>query len=126
MEYREFDPDKTTQTEVPPSLIDDERLMGVLAWVTSFTAPIIGPLVIYFINAKNLPFIEHHAKNSLNVSISAIIYAIIALLTLIIPPLALLLIIGIIVYVLIVVFKGIRAAARYERYKPPLTIPFLS
>ncbi|HEY8436436.1 MAG TPA: DUF4870 domain-containing protein [Haloplasmataceae bacterium] len=138
MEFKEYDHQNPYQPPQPPqpprpSLLDDERLMGVLAWVLQFFTSFIGPLIIYLINDKRSAFIDQHARGSLNVCISVFIYSIIGaigmfILTFIFPPLAFLSFLyfgAIAIYTFVVTIKGAIAASRLEAYTPPLTIQIL-
>src|SRR5690625_3011322 len=59
-------------------LSEDERLLAMLIYVTSFFTVIIGPLLIWLLKRQESIFIDHHGKQYVNFLISYTIYFIIA------------------------------------------------
>jgi uncharacterized Tic20 family protein len=53
----------------------DDRLWALLAYLVAFVASIIGPLVIYLIKMNESRYVRFHAAQSLNMGITAVIYA---------------------------------------------------
>jgi len=53
----------------------DDRLWAMLAYLVAFVASIIGPLVIYLIKMNESRYVRFHAAQSLNMGITAVIYA---------------------------------------------------
>lgn len=58
----------------------DERNWGLLAHLSGFVwvlgvPGIVGPLIVWLCKREVSPFIDHHAKESLNFQISLLIYA---------------------------------------------------
>lgn|SRR5690625_1691342 len=100
---------------------DDERLLAMLIYVTSFFTVIIGPLLIWLLKRQESIFIDHHGKQYLNFLISYTIYFFIA-------KLLVILLIGIIVVpiVAIAAFITVIVAAikayRGETYYIPFVI----
>ncbi|MBO1003642.1 DUF4870 domain-containing protein [Pseudogracilibacillus auburnensis] len=57
---------------------DDERLLAMLIYVTSFFTTIIGPIIIWLIKREESSFIDFHGKEYLNFIISYFVYGIVA------------------------------------------------
>lgn len=57
---------------------NDERLMAMLIYVTSFFTTIIGPIIIWMIKREESAFIDFHGKEYLNFVISYFVYGIVA------------------------------------------------
>ncbi len=53
----------------------DDRLWAMLSYLVAFVASIIGPLVIYLIKMNESRYVRYHAAQSLNMGITAVIYA---------------------------------------------------
>jgi uncharacterized Tic20 family protein len=53
----------------------DDHLWALLAYLVAFVASIIGPLVIYLIKMNESRYVRYHAAQSLNMGITAVIYA---------------------------------------------------
>jgi uncharacterized protein len=58
-----------------PSGPSDDRLWALLAYLVAFVASIIGPLIIYLIKMNESRYVRFHAAQSLNMGITAVIYA---------------------------------------------------
>lgn len=63
---------------------DDERLLAMLIYVTSFFTTIIGPIIIWLIKREESSFIDFHGKEYLNFIISYFVYGTIAGITMLI------------------------------------------
>lgn len=132
MDFNEYPNNGNHQNnQQPPSLLDDEKLMAVLAWVLNFVAALIAPLIIMLINGNKSKFIEHHAKQSLNVMLSSVVYtfvgiifAVLGAIVLFLLPLTFLVFGAIMIYSIVMIIKGAIHASRLEPFNPPLTIPF--
>lgn len=100
---------------------DDERLYGMLIYLTSFFTTLIAPLIIWLIKREDSPFVDRVGKDFLNFFISYTIWMIVA-------SLLMLLLIGFVIAPILVilcfVFTIIGAVKSYngETYLPPLTI----
>lgn len=57
---------------------NDERLLAMLIYVTSFFTTIIGPIIIWLIKREDSEFIDFHGKEYLNFIISYTVYGIVA------------------------------------------------
>jgi uncharacterized protein len=53
----------------------DDQLWALLAYLVAFVASVIGPLVIYLIKMNESRYVRFHAAQSLNMGITAVIYA---------------------------------------------------
>lgn len=104
----------------------DEKTLGMLAHLLAlagFIVPfgnIIGPLVIWLLKKDELPFVDHHGKESLNFQISIFIYSIIAVILIGFPLLA-----AILIFDLVVVITAAVKANSGEEYAYPLSIRFI-
>ncbi len=70
----------------------DARMWGMFAHLSAFTAfvtagigAIVGPLVIWQIKKEQFPFVDDQGKEALNFQITMLIYALAAMLLLIVP-----------------------------------------
>lgn len=105
-------------------LKDDEKLMAMLIYLTTFATTIVGPLLIWLLKKDESEFIDFHGKEYFNFIISFTIYSTVA-------ALSMLLLIGLILLpvVLIVnfVFLIMACVKAYngEKWKIPLTIRFI-
>lgn len=103
---------------------NDDKLMAMLIYLTSFFTAIIGPLIIWLLKKDESEFIDYHGKEYLNFVISYTIYMFVAGLLMII--LIGFLIAGIlgIMYFVFTVIAGIKAY-NGERYQIPLILRFI-
>ncbi|WP_375162284.1 DUF4870 domain-containing protein [Staphylococcus hyicus] len=110
-------------SDVPYLPNDDERLMAVLIYVTSFFAPILGPLLIWLIKRDQSKFVDKAGKNYFNFEISYTLW--IAIGTLLIFVLVGFLIVPIL-GLLYFIFKIVAIVKAYngENFLPFLSIPF--
>ncbi|MCD8904800.1 DUF4870 domain-containing protein [Staphylococcus chromogenes] len=115
-----YHPENTPHINVPT---DDERLMAVLIYVTSFFTSIIGPLLIWLIKRDTSRFVDISGKNYFNFIISYSIWSIAAsllmfvLIGFVILPIVLLLSFIFHIVAIIKAYNG-------EDYLPPLSIRF--
>jgi uncharacterized protein len=58
-----------------PRGASDDQLWALLSYLVAFVASIIGPLVIYLIKMNESRYVRYHAAQSLNMGITAVIYA---------------------------------------------------
>lgn len=102
----------------------DERMFGMLIYVSSFFTVFIGPVIIWLIKRDDSPFVDRVGRNYLNFLISYTIWAIIAtILVFVFIGIILLWVIGIAV----IVFTIIGAIKAYEGevYLPPFSLRIL-
>lgn len=115
-----YHPENTPHINVPT---DDERLMAVLIYVTSFFTSIIGPLLKWLIKRDTSRFVDISGKNYFNFIISYSIWSIAAsllmfvLIGFVILPIVLLLSFIFHIVAIIKAYNG-------EDYLPPLSIRF--
>ena len=96
----------------------------MLAHLITFVAAFIGPLVIYLVKKDESAFVADQAKEVLNFHISALIYAIVAALTVIIG-IGILLLLALGVFFLVVTIIGTIRAYEGTAYRYPLCIRFI-
>ncbi|MFD2657028.1 DUF4870 domain-containing protein [Gracilibacillus thailandensis] len=102
----------------------DERLFGMLIYLLSFFAPIIGPLIIWLIKRDESAFIDYHGKEYFNFFISFTIYSIVSgILVVVLIGFVLLAIVAVLAFIftLIALFKAFNG----EEYRIPLVIRFI-
>ena len=93
----------------PPLRPDEERTWAILAHVLPLLSlGFVPPLVLWLVFRGRGPFLEHHAKESLNFQLAS-------------PVLFGLLVVWVVLGVLAAV-----AASRWEWYRYPLTIRFIA
>ncbi|MGK9044472.1 DUF4870 domain-containing protein [Mammaliicoccus vitulinus] len=103
---------------------DDDRLFGMLIYLTSFFAAFFGPLIIWLIKRDDSPFIDKIGKDYLNFFISYTIWSIVSsLLCIILIGFILLPILAILLFVFTII--GAIKAYKGETYLPPLSIQFI-
>lgn len=120
-----------TKPGTPPSRmgVEEERNWALAAHLGSFIAAYVAlgflcPLIVLLAKGKLSPFVRHHAIESLNFQLTALIAAIIAgLLVFVIIGLVLLPFLGI-AYVVLVILASV-AARRGEWYRYPVNIRFV-
>jgi len=62
----------------------DERLLAMLIYVSSFFTVFIGPLIIWLIKKEDSPFVDYHGKEYFNFLISYTIYSIVSMILMIV------------------------------------------
>lgn len=103
---------------------NDEKLMAMLIYLTSFFTAIIGPLIIWLLKKDESEFIDYHGKEYLNFAISYAIYMFVAsVLMVILIGFLLAGILGI-MYFVFTVIAAIKAYSG-ERYQIPLILRFI-
>nr|WP_026023729.1 DUF4870 domain-containing protein [Mammaliicoccus lentus] len=103
---------------------DDERLFGMLIYLTSLFTALIAPLIIWLIKRDESSFVDRIGKDYLNFFISYTIWGIVAgVLCLIIIGIILLPILAILVFIFTII--GAVKAYQGETYLPPLSIRFI-
>ncbi|ARB40073.1 MULTISPECIES: DUF4870 domain-containing protein [Mammaliicoccus] len=100
---------------------DDDRLFGMLIYLTSFFASFFAPLIIWLIKRENSPFVDRIGKDYLNFFISYTIWGIVGtLLCLVLVGFIILPILAILAFIFTVI--GAIKAYNGETYLPPLSI----
>lgn len=109
---------------IPDRPTDEERVVAMLAHLITFMSSFIGPLVIYLVKKDESAFVADQAKEVLNFHISALIYAVLAVLSCfiaigfeLVPALG--------VFVFIVTILGAIRAYEGKAFRYPLCIRFL-
>jgi len=102
----------------------EDTTWAVLAHLSVFVFPFLGPLAIYLVKRDESAFTRHHAAEALNFHISLSIYGVVAIILAFVLIgfflLAVLFLAGPILGILAAL-----AASRRELYRYPLTIHFL-
>jgi uncharacterized Tic20 family protein len=52
----------------------DDRLLALLAYLLTFVASLVAPLIIYLVKMNESRYVRFHAAQSLNMGITAVIY----------------------------------------------------
>ncbi len=103
----------------------DERMWAMLAHIGAVILGFIAPLIVLLVQGEKSPFTRANAVESLNFQITALIYAVISgVLVLVVIGLFLLLALAVF-YVVVVVLATVRAASGQE-YRYPLTLRLVS
>lgn len=101
----------------------DEKTMAILSHVLCLVAGFIAPLIIYLVK-KDSPYVQAHAKESLNFQLTMILAFIVsAILIVLLIGLLLIWVLGILNLVLIII-ATIRASEN-KLYKYPFSIKFV-
>jgi uncharacterized Tic20 family protein len=53
----------------------DDHMWALLAYLLTFVASLIAPLVIYLVKMNESPYVRFHAAQSLNMGLTAVIYS---------------------------------------------------
>ncbi len=110
----------------PPAPLrpDDERTWAILA----HALPLVGlgfvaPLVVWLVFRGRGPFLEHHAKESLNFQLTALVAVVVAaILTLVTFGTLALVYVAVLVVWLVMCILAAVAASRWEWYRYPLSL----
>ncbi|MCM0641410.1 DUF4870 domain-containing protein [Cellulomonas wangsupingiae] len=107
---------------------EDERTWAVLAHVIPLLGPgFLAPLVIWLVFRGRGPFLEHHAKESLNFQLTALIAMVVgSLLTVVTFGAASPVLFGIGIAWLVICILAAVAASRWEWYRYPATLRLVS
>ncbi len=112
----------------PPLRPDEERTWAILAHVLPLLSlGFVPPLVLWLVFRGRGPFLEHHAKESLNFQLASLLALVVSGVLLVVtfglasPVLFGLLVVWVVLGVLAAV-----AASRWEWYRYPLTIRFIA
>ena len=115
-------PEKPALDDLPPVRVDasdDDRLWATLAHLSILLGltTVVGPLVIWLIKKDTSPFVDDQAKEALNVQLTCLIASLVTAASCVLAPLAIVLIVGGIVYGVI---AGIEAS-KVITYRYPYT-----
>lgn len=112
----------------PPLRPEDERTWAILVHLLPLlSVGVLGPLVVWLVFRGRGPFLEHHAKESLNFQLTVLI-------ALLVSVVAFALTFGFLAFAPVAVYLGALvlqilaavAASRWEWYRYPVTIRFVS
>ena len=115
-------PEKPVLDDLPPVRVDvsdDDRLWATLAHLSILLGltTIVGPLVIWLIQKDTSPFVDDQAKEALNFQLTCLIASLVTAVSCVLAPLAIVFIVGGIVYGII---AGIEAN-KGNSYRYPYT-----
>lgn len=103
---------------------NDDRLMSMLIYLSSFFTAFLGPLLIWILKRDDSEFVDFHGKEYFNFFISYTLYVFIGTLTfiiligfIIVPILSIMFVL----FTIIALFKAYNG----DYYKIPLTIRFI-
>jgi uncharacterized Tic20 family protein len=103
----------------------EDTTWAVLAHLSAYVAPFLGPLAIYLIKRDESPMTRHHAAEALNFHICLTIYAVVSF-VLVFVLVGFFLLAAVAIAGFVMPILGALAASRREAYRYPLTIHFLS
>ena len=108
---------------------EQERNWGVIAHLSGFVAAwfalgFIGPLLVMLIQGPRSPFVRQHAVEALNFNLSALIYAVVSA-VLIVVFIGFLMLAAVGLLYLVTTILAAMAASRGEQYRYPFTIRFV-
>ncbi|MBW0766141.1 MULTISPECIES: DUF4870 domain-containing protein [Mammaliicoccus] len=113
--------DDNAQLHQNTNTTDDDRLFGMLIYLTSFFTSLFGPLIIWLIKRDGSPFVDRVGKDFLNFFISYTIWSIVAgLLCLILIGFILIPILTVLLFVFTII--GAMKSYNGETYLPPFSI----
>jgi uncharacterized protein len=107
--------------DVPAPLQSDETLWSVLAHLSYFVIPLIGPLVIMLAVGEQRPFARANAVEALNFHLTLFVASIIAFI-LIFVIIGIFLIIAIVIWGVVLTIIAAVKAGQGEGYRYPLTV----
>lgn len=118
-------PDGYAAAAGPALNASDEKVWALGAHLSELVVSFIGPLVIWLVFKGRGPFLEHHAKEALNFSITMFIAIVVA-------SFSLFILVGFVLLPLVVVWAFVLPiiaavkAANGEWYRYPLTFRFIT
>jgi uncharacterized protein len=120
-------PEKNDWEDLPPVRVaatDDDRLWATLAHLSILlgVTTVLGPLVIWLIKKDKSPFVDDQAKEALNFQLSCLVASLVTTASCVLVPLALVVIIGGLVYGVI---AGIEAN-KGNTYRYPYTFRMIT
>ncbi|MBD7918133.1 DUF4870 domain-containing protein [Cellulomonas sp. Sa3CUA2] len=114
----------TPPPPAPPLRPDEERTWAILVHVLPLLGPgFVVPLVVWLVFRGRGAFLEHHAKESLNFQITALLALVAAaVLTVVTFGVATPLLLGVLVAWVVLCIVAAVAANRWEWYRYPATL----
>ncbi|MBN1808815.1 MAG: DUF4870 domain-containing protein [Planctomycetes bacterium] len=109
----------------------EEKQFAMFCHLASFAGSffpagnIVGPLVLWLIKKDEMEFVDDQGTEVLNFQISITIYSVVALL-LVFVVIGIPLLIGLVIFDIVVTIIGAVKANAGERYRYPLSIPFIA
>ena len=103
----------------------DDRTYALLLHLSSFVAPVLGPLVMWLIKRNESDFIDHHGQEAMNFALTMLI-AVIVSVVLIFVLVGILLLFALSIAGLVMPILAAIAAQRGEHYRYPAVIRFFS
>ena len=95
----------------------DEKTMAILAHILTLVGGFIAPLVIWLVKKDESPFVEEHAKESLNFQITIFLcYVISFILMFIIIGIFLLAVLGLVHLILVIIATMKASEGKYYKY----------
>ena len=112
----------------PPLRPDEERTWAILAHVLPLLSlGFVPPLVLWLVFRGRGPFLEHHAKESLNFQLASLLALVVSgVLVVVTFGLASPVLFGLLVVWVVLGVLAAVAASRWEWYRYPLTIRFIA
>ncbi|WP_208012634.1 DUF4870 domain-containing protein [Cellulomonas shaoxiangyii] len=111
----------------PPLRPDEERTWAVLAHVLPLVVSFVGPLVVWLVCRGRGPFVEHHAKESLNFQLTVLGATMVSFVLMVASfGLLTLLPFGVLVVGAVLHVLGAVAASRGEWYRYPVSVRLIS
>lgn len=110
----------------PAELTDEQKLFALAAYLVPLvtSSGFIAPLIIWLLKKDQDDYVEYHAKESLNLQITILIYALIAWVTIFLMIGMLLLPAVIIAYLVFAIIASVKAY-QGEKYRVPICIRFV-
>ncbi|MCC2313382.1 DUF4870 domain-containing protein [Cellulomonas xiejunii] len=114
----------TPPPPAPPLRPDEERTWAILVHVLPLLGPgFLVPLVVWLVFRGRGPFLEHHAKESLNFQITALIALVVSAVVWVVSlGLVPFLFFGVLVAWFVLCILAAVAASRWEWYRYPATL----
>jgi uncharacterized Tic20 family protein len=100
---------------------ENQRIWAIVIHLGNFVAFLFLPIVAYLVFRQSGAFVSHHARNSLNFTLSMLLY--VTVLSVSIVGLVLVPVVAVL-FVILTVIAAVRAS-RGEFYEIPLTIKFI-
>lgn len=105
-------------------LKDDEKLMSMLIYLSSFVTAFVGPLIIWLLKKDESDFVDYHGREYFNFLISYAIYSLVASISIVLLIGIILLPVVGIAYFIFTILACVKAYGG-ERYRIPLIFRFI-
>jgi uncharacterized Tic20 family protein len=102
-----------------------DPVWAVLAHISNYVFPLLGPLVIYLVYKDSSPFNRHHAAEAFNLSVTLTIAAVVSI-PLLFVLVGIPLLIAVVIWGLVAPILGAVAAGGRKGYRYPVTLHLLS